>query len=356
MSEWASPESAELFESFAPTFKGDDRLDRMAGLAEMLLNKGLRFDAARLAQMILSESAGPSRATQRARFVLSVDIPRWHFDILCDDARLEAYERAIRETVKPGMLVLDIGTGSGILAMMAARAGAELVVACEREPALALIATTIVAHNGMADRIRVVCKESSALQPGVDLPRKADCVISEVIAADLLGEGVLDTMAAARRDLMADDAPTVPRRGTVHVALVREQRHFPEVLDIVAGYDLSPFNTVMKPSYFCGNIRPDALLSDDAPLFSIDLSGRDARHAEQASAPVRVRETGVAVGILQWIELDLAPGVSLASGPEALSQSWGQSFSPLQTPLPVTAGQTVAIHGWRTSEHLLLWT
>jgi hypothetical protein len=68
-----------------------------------------------------------------------------------------------------------------------------------------------------------------------------------------------------------------------------------------------------------------------------------------------VQETGVAVGILQWIEVDLAEGVSLETGTGAPSWSWGQSFSPLLHPVSVTAGQSVTIHGWRTLDSLLVW-
>jgi hypothetical protein len=193
------------------------------------------------------------------------------------------------------------------------------------------------------------------LRTGIDLPRRVDCVISEVIDANLLGEGVLHTMSAARRDLMTDETVTVPRRGAIHVALVRAQRRFPETIGIVAGYDLSPFNAMMRPFYYNGNASADALLSDDAPLFSIDLSGRDTTHGEQASVEVRVREAGLAVGILQWMELDLAEGIALASGPDAASRSWGQIFAPLRTPVPVASGQAITIHGWRALDHLFLW-
>lgn len=354
MSKWSSAESAALFETYAPRLKGRDRLDHMAVLAELLLDKGLRADAARVGQMVLAESDGQSLAAQRARYVLSSNVPRWHYDILRDRPRLDAYARAIEATVKPGMLVLDIGTGSGILAMMAARAGAEFVVACEREPMLAEVATAIVARNGLADRVRVINKESTMLQIGVDLPRRVDCVISEVLSADLLSENILRTMSATR-NLMTEEALTVPRRGAIHVALVQSEPRFPETIDAIAGFDLSLFNTVMQPNYFCGTVPPDALLSDGACLFSVDLSGHDARATAQASTPVRIQETGVAVGILQWIEIDLAEGVSLETGTGAPSWSWGQSFSPLLHPVSVRAGQSVTIHGWRTLDSLLVW-
>lgn len=58
------------------------------------------------------------------------------------------------EAAVPGKVVLDIGTGSGLLAMMAARAGAARVIACEMNAAVAETARRIIAANGLADRMR----------------------------------------------------------------------------------------------------------------------------------------------------------------------------------------------------------
>jgi len=67
-------------------------------------------------------------------------IPAWHFAMLNDQARNDAFERAIAKAACGRRLVLDIGTGSGLLAVMAARAGAERVVACEANTPLARVA------------------------------------------------------------------------------------------------------------------------------------------------------------------------------------------------------------------------
>lgn len=98
-----------------------------------LHHQGRYEDAAKAYELILgldrdNEEAriGRNRAVRRA-------VPRWHWEMLHDEERAELYDRAIRRAVAsdPGSLVLDIGAGSGLLAMMAARAGARQVVACE---------------------------------------------------------------------------------------------------------------------------------------------------------------------------------------------------------------------------------
>ena len=84
-----------------------------------------------------------------------------------DKRRSDSYEAAIRRIV-PGKLVLDIGTGSGLLAMMAARAGTAHVMTCETVATIAERARTIIAKNGLADRITVIAKSSTDLVVGRD--------------------------------------------------------------------------------------------------------------------------------------------------------------------------------------------
>ena len=93
--------------------------------------------------------------------------PQYHFEVLRDEARARAYDDAIRRRVRKaakkkkkqsvagGVSVLDIGAGSGLLAMMAARAGASKVVACEWHGALATCARRNVALNGLSKTVTV---------------------------------------------------------------------------------------------------------------------------------------------------------------------------------------------------------
>ena len=87
-------------------------------------------------------------------------VPGWHFAMMDDRKRNDAYEAAIRRAV-PGKRVLDIGTGAGLLALMAARAGATKVTTCEAVSVIAERAKQIVVANGLTDRITVVPMKST---------------------------------------------------------------------------------------------------------------------------------------------------------------------------------------------------
>jgi len=106
------------------------------------------------------------------------------FNCLIDSVRTKAFNKAIKKTVSPGDIVVDMGTGSGVLAMLAARAGALKVYAVEIEPNNAKTLRDTFNKNGLGDVIQVI--EGSILD--VVLPEKVDVVIGEMIATALIEE------------------------------------------------------------------------------------------------------------------------------------------------------------------------
>ena len=72
-----------------------------------------------------------------------------YLDMLNDAARNAAYLRGVARSVRPGDAVLDVGAGTGLLAMLASRAGASDVSACELSPVIAALAKRTLAANGM---------------------------------------------------------------------------------------------------------------------------------------------------------------------------------------------------------------
>ena len=78
-----------------------------------------------------------------------------HRTMICDRVRTEAFRRAIDSVVRPGDVVLDVGAGSGILSLFAARAGAARVYAVERTT-VAVLAQELAAANGVAEIVQVI--------------------------------------------------------------------------------------------------------------------------------------------------------------------------------------------------------
>ena len=148
-----------------------------------------------------------------------------------DEARTAAYDRAIALHSK-GRTVLDIGTGTGLLAMMAARAGAGRVTACEASPPMVAVARTVLQANGFVidgdshgnssnSVIHLVQKRSTDMSVDLDMSGlPADIVVSEVLGTNLLGEGMLSTVRHAVAHLATPDAIIIPARARIHAQIM----------------------------------------------------------------------------------------------------------------------------------------
>jgi type II protein arginine methyltransferase len=291
----------------------------------------------------------------RGRRLLSRLAPSWHFVIVRDRRRNAAYEAALRRAVTPGDRVLDIGTGSGLLAMMAARAGAREVIACEANPAIAETAREIIAHNGFADRVRIVAKHSTALDALADLGGRADVVVSEIVSNDLIGEAVLPTLEDAVRRLIKPGAAVIPARGRIRAALGHDAGWAGGRMDAAEGLDLSPFNRFAPAlrETGVGDARL-TLRSEAADLFDFDFAAGGPYPS--ADARLSLRSQGGTVNcIAQWLALDLDAATTYENPPHGEASCWAVVIHPLETELATEAGEPVVVGARHDRRSVWLW-
>jgi len=286
-----------------------------------------------------SATVGLNRAIRRS-------IPRWHFEMLNDDERADRYEKAIRQVVQPGHLVLDVGTGSGLLSLMAARAGADHVVACEAQPLVADVARRIIAAAGYGDRVSVVPKMSTDLQVGVDLPRRADVLVTETVDCGLLGEGILPIMEHARQHLLTENAVIVPGRATVVAQFVESvSLHRKNHVSDVQGFDLSIFNELSSLEYYDSRLRrhEHQMLSEPFEVFRFDFY-RDRVSGRQEELVVTPTATGTCHAIAFWFEMELTSDITLTNSPAHTHLHWKQAIQTLPAAPRVRAGEPVRLN------------
>jgi len=301
--------------------------------------------------LALDPASGDARSGLDAALLLQV--PAWHAAMLNDTGRNEAFDRAIRRAVRPGMHVLDIGAGTGLLAMMAARAGATHVTACESVEMLAESAYNIIIINGLKNKVNVIHKHSTALAPGTDMDRPADLLVAEIVDCGLLSEGVLETIADARSRLLAPGASIIPRAATVFAmpvesaALESEQR-----VSTVAGFDLSPVNAILPRSYRQIDLHRYAWRPLAAPveLFRFDFATATPAADDREIRLVPMAD-GTAHAVVAWFRLELDDEISIASGPFDPPTHWRQAVFPLANPVDLNQNEPVrlsASHDGRT--------
>ena len=108
----------------------------------------------------------------------------FHMQMLLDHARIESFRKAIARCVRPGSVVVDAGTGSGVLAIIAALSGANRVLALEIAPDVAAVARRNIELCGLSNVIEVVNGDAASIH----LRQKVDVVICEMLHSWLVEE------------------------------------------------------------------------------------------------------------------------------------------------------------------------
>jgi predicted RNA methylase len=276
-------------------------------------------------------------------------VPRWHFPMLADTVRNQAYAKAIAAKVQPGDIVLDIGCGAGLTAMLAARAGAKHVYAIEGQPLIAAAAKQVIADNGLSDKITVLSKWSHELVIGEDLPARVDVVVSEIVDSNLLGEGALATLTHAMEHLAKPNARAVPESGTLKAQLVESAALRTQYRPLEAeGFDLSAFHkfanvaqVTPNDSAACG-LRPLGPTND---LFHFDFTRPDMSHGK-TTVPLFSTTVGTAHAVVVSFDMILAPGISVSNDLNT-DGHWGRFSYLLDQSTPVSVGSQVTI----TAQH-----
>jgi predicted RNA methylase len=207
---------------------------------------------------------------------------------LFDVERTRMWKEAIEDVVEEGDVVIDAGSGTGILGVFAAMAGASKVYCIELHPRFVTLIEHLAARNGLQDVIEVIHGDASKVQ----IPQTADVLICELLCTGQFFEPQVQVVNHLRQ-FLKDDAAIVPRRIRSYVRLMDAQ-------EILYGVRVDVDSRSM-------------LLDDDEPVSSraryddIDLTGPCELSAD-ATVQVTARKDQLADAILVEGEAELAPG------------------------------------------------
>jgi len=149
-------------------------------------------------------------------------------DMLHDSERNKMYYEGLKAAIAlkrsqgQPVHVLDIGTGTGLLSMMAAKIGADSITAIEEFLPMANRAEKIIRDNGFQGQIKLVRKRSTSVQvgPGLDMDERANILVTEVFDTELIGEGAISTFNHAHDYLLTEDCLVIPHSGRVFAQVV----------------------------------------------------------------------------------------------------------------------------------------
>ncbi len=235
-----------------------------------------------------------------------------HRGYLADERKAAAYRAALAETVRPDDVVLDLGTGTGLLGYLACDAGAKSVIAVDRGDILEL-AQRIAADNGYGHRITHI----KSLSTETELDTPVDVVVCDQIGGLVHDAGILSCFADARRRFLAPGGRLLPASFRIFVAPVtfdigREAVEFwsskPASLDVSAARPMAA-NTEWKYN----------IVADDLVRLSPgrELAAFPSDHEDPISgtAAFTVDQAGRFDGFIGWFEAQMSPSVTLTNDP-----------------------------------------
>ncbi len=276
-------------------------------------------------------------------------VPKWHIPMMNDYERNNAYLKAIKSAVKNNDYVLEIGTGSGLLSMMAIDSGAKKVVTCEISPTIAKAAKKITKDNGFENRIEVINKKSTDLNIIEDLEKKADLIISEILSSEFVGEGVQKSLCDASKRLMQDNGRMIPEAGEIKIALLESSPEIEEEIFVqrVNGYDLSEFNNIMGKRFslhYLGRKTKPSFLSQPQVPFSFDFYSQKIRTQEEKILKIEASKSGLCLGLISWLKLNLYENIDFENKPNVKCTSgWVHPIYKFKQPLEISKGQVVKV-------------
>ncbi len=257
-----------------------------------------------------------------------------YYNMMSDRIRLDAYARAINALVKPGDIVIDLGSGPGLLSLLAARAGAEKVYAIEKTDA-AKLALEVAKANDLEDRIEVVAENSK----NFEIPVRADVLVSETLGSFAVDENTLDFTLDARERLLKPDAILIPRRLAIWMAPTSntELRERADFWTEVGGFDFSPARRETLKQMNIAGIKADQLLASPQLFASVDLR-RHQRDTLEKKLRFEIDRQGTIHGVAGWFQAELADDIVIDTSPTAPITHWKQACFPFQQPIDAISG------------------
>jgi SAM-dependent methyltransferase len=227
--------------------------------------------------------------------------------MLADARRNRAFHRALAARVRTGASVLDLGAGTGVWAVAAARLGARRVVAVEREAVLVPVIEALAREAGVSDRVEVVRADARRVR----LRREFDLVVGELVGNEAFEEGLIPLFERARRQFLRPGGALVPE----WVSLVAAPVVAPSRLGLSPSF-LPSASVAALTGHIPRNLHPSELhpLAPGRELLRLDLhTARAGDPLPTARVSFRVRDGRAVGGIAVWVVMGLAPGVRLAT-------------------------------------------
>lgn len=267
----------------------------------------------------------------------------YHRTLIADKVRNDAFFAAIKSVIQPGKtIVADIGAGTGLLGLMAAKLGAQQVYLYEMAEVASVAAKVINANRAKS------CQVFACHSTEFDDPPKADVVISETLGNYAFEENIIDTMHDARRRHLKPGGVMIPSRVRQFVSPVvapRLDRELRAWQRIGHGLDFSAAEALSLNNVYVRTLPLSELLNNGASAKvwdEVDFT-TDSRANRKGEVTWKMSEVTTVYGFAYWWEAQLTASVSLSTAPGAPATHWEQLYFPLLEPISAKKGETILL-------------
>ena len=253
---------------------------------------------------------------------------------------MSAYQQAIRQLVRPGDAVLDLGAGAGILSYFACAAGAARVHAVEPDNIVHLI-PRIAAANGLQDR--VIVHQASSFD--VHIPEPTDLMLASMIDSFGINNNVLGIVIEARGRLLKQGGAVIPGSLRMGYCPVESPEWYRTHIDCWNenrfGFGFQVTRSIAVNRLSADYIRKESLLA--APQCFDEIRLAEVESADVASKSVfPIERAGVMHALAGWCEFQMAEGIQVSNSPlDTNRMTWANSVLPVERPVAVAPGDTV---------------
>jgi protein arginine N-methyltransferase 1 len=267
-------------------------------------------------------------------------------EMIADKVRMDPYVYALKAKIGPDSVVLDIGTGAGMHALLACKFGARKVYAVEPNEAIHL-AKELAQENGFAGRIEFI----QAVSTDVTLPEKADVIVSDLRGVLPLYGGHIPAIIDARGRHLAPGGGLIPKCDTVWVSLVESAKVYKELIgawDTPYGLAMEAAKEIVLNSWVEENTDAFGkrnLLMEPQIWAVLDYASIENPDVISKNLTQKATRDGRAHGLLLWFDAEIAEGIYIHNGPGAAKAAtvYGCAFFPLLEPVPITKGDTITL-------------
>ncbi|XP_029416452.1 protein arginine N-methyltransferase 3 isoform X2 [Nannospalax galili] len=270
-----------------------------------------------------------------------------HEEMLKDKVRTESYRDFIYQNphIFKDKVVLDVGCGTGILSMFAAKAGAKKVLGVDQSEIL-YQAMDIIRLNRLEDTVTLIKGKIEEVRLPVE---KVDVIISEWMGYFLLFESMLDSVLYAKNKYLGKGGSVYPDICTISLVAVSDvSKHADRIAfwDDVYGFNMSCMKKAVIPEAVVEVLDPKTLVSDPCGVKHIDCHTTSISDLEFASDfTLKITKTAVCTAVAGYFDIYFEKNchnrVVFSTGPQSTQTHWKQTVFLLEKPFAVKAGEAL---------------